>query len=86
MPEISRFFGMIILMYWDEHNPPHFHVRYGDDNAVINIKTLALMDGKLSRRALSLVLDWAELHQKELLEDWDLCQNSLMPKKIEPLK
>ena len=53
---------------------------------MINIKTLKLIEGKLSRRALSLVLDWTELHQTELLEDWDLCQQSLMPKKIAPLK
>jgi hypothetical protein len=86
MPEISRFFGMVILMYWDEHNPPHFHVRYGDDRAVINIKSLDLMEGSLSRRALNMILDWAELHQQQLLEDWDLCQQSLLPNKIEPLK
>ncbi|MCX7121562.1 MAG: DUF4160 domain-containing protein [Gammaproteobacteria bacterium] len=86
MPEISRFFGMIILMYWDEHNPPHFHVKYGEYTASINIRTLALIEGKLSRRALALVLDWAELHQAELLADWDLCQQSMLPKKIEPLK
>ena len=69
MPEISRFFGMVILMYWSEHNPPHFHVKYGDESAVININTLKITEGRLSRRALSLVLDWAELHQTELLED-----------------
>jgi hypothetical protein len=86
MPEISRFFGMVILMYWDEHNPPHFHVRHGDDTAVINIKSLELMEGALSRRALNMILDWAELHQQQLLKDWDLCQQSLLPNKIEPLK
>ena len=85
MPEISRFFGMIILMYWDEHNPPHFHVKYGEYAAIINIKKLELMEGNLSRRALNIVLDWAEIHQKQLLEDWDLCQKSLLPNKIEPL-
>ncbi len=63
MPEISRFFGMVILMYWDEHNPPHFHVKYGEYTASINIKTLELMEGNLSRRALNIVLDWAEIHQ-----------------------
>jgi hypothetical protein len=86
MPEISRFFGMIITMYWDEHNPPHFHVKYGSETATINIKNLKITKGGLSRRALGLVLDWAELHQEQLLEDWDLCQQDLMPKKIEPLK
>ena len=86
MPEISRFFGMAITMYWDEHNPPHFHVKYGNETAVIEIKTLKVTKGNLSRRALELVLDWAELHQDQLMEDWDLCQNDLMPNKIEPLK
>ncbi len=86
MPEISRFFGIVVFMYWDEHNPPHFHVRYNEENAVINIKTLKLMEGHLSRRALNLVLDWAELHQEKLLTDWDLCQQNLMPDKIDPLK
>ena len=86
MPEISRFFGMVITMYWDEHNPPHFHVKYGSEIAVIEIKTLRIIQGNLSRRALGLVLDWAELHQDQLLQDWDLCQKDLMPNKIEPLK
>lgn len=86
MPEISRFFGMIITMYWDEHNPPHFHVKYGSETAVVDIKTLKITKGSLSRRALGLVLDWAELHQEQLLEDWDLCQQDLMPNKIDPLK
>ncbi len=85
MPEISRFFGLVILMYNDEHNPPHFHVRYNEDTAIIDIKKLELTEGKLSRRALSLVLDWAELHQQELLDDWDLCQKMELPKKIKPL-
>lgn len=73
-------------MYTDEHNPPHFHVRYNEDTAIIDIKKLKLTEGQLSRRALSLVLDWAELHQQELLDDWDLCQKMELPKKIKPLK
>lgn len=77
---------MVILMYWDEHNPPHFHVKYGKYTASINIKTLELMEGDLSRRALNMVLDWAEIHQAQLLEDWNMCQESLLPNKIEPLK
>lgn len=86
MPEISRFFGIVITMYWDEHNPPHFHVKYGGETATIDIKTLKVIKGELSRRALELVLDWAELHQEQLMADWDLCQQDLMPQKIEPLK
>lgn len=85
MPEISRFFGMIVFMYWDEHNPPHFHVKYGGQQAAINIHTLEVIEGKLDRRAIELVLDWAELHQKELLENWDKCALKQKPNKIEPL-
>ena len=59
--------------------------KYAEYKASVNIQTLELMDGKLSRRAQELVLDWAELHQKELLEDWELCRQHQEPKKIEPL-
>ena len=57
MPEISRFFGIIIFMYFDEHNPPHFHVKYNEARAVLSISDLRVMEGKLPRRALSLVLE-----------------------------
>lgn len=86
MPEISRFFGIIIYMFSDEHNPPHFHVKYGEQKAVVNIKNLEVTEGKLSRRATELVIDWAELHQDELLKDWELCQQKQQPHKIEPLQ
>ncbi len=86
MPEISRFFGIVIYMFNDEHNPPHFHVRYADQQALINIQTLEMMEGNLSRRATELVIDWAELHQSELLENWNICSQKQKPHKIEPLK
>lgn len=73
-------------MYWDEHVPPHFHAIYGEYQASIDVRTLTLMEGMLPRRAIQLVLDWAELHQAELLEDWDLCQQKQMPRPIEPLR
>ncbi len=57
MPEISRFFGIIVFMYFDEHNPPHFHVKYGENRAVISIQELKLMEGSIPKRALSLVLE-----------------------------
>lgn len=85
MPIISRFFGIIIRMFFNEHAPPHFHAEYAEHRAVINIRTLELMEGKLPRRALELVLDWAELHQDELLADWDLCQQHQQPADIDPL-
>jgi len=85
MPIISNFFGIIIRMFFNEHAPPHFHVEYAEYKASVNIQTLEVIEGKLSRRAQELVLDWAELHQKELLEDWELCRQHQEPKKIEPL-
>ena len=80
------FYGILIQMYWDEHAPPHFHAAYGEFNATIDIRHLTINDGNLPRRAAELVLDWAELHQRELLEDWNLCQEKKHPKPIEPLK
>ena len=73
-------------MFYDDHNPPHFHARYGDDDAVIDIKTLTVSKGGIQPRALGLVIEWASQHQKELLADWDLARESQKPKKIKPLK
>lgn len=86
MPTISMFYGILIQMYWDEHAPPHFHAIYGEYKASIDIKNLTLLDGALPRKATQMVLEWAELHQQALLEDWDLCQEKHMPKPIAPLK
>ncbi len=86
MPIISRFFGIIIRMFFNEHAPPHFHAEYGEYRAVINIRTLEVMEGRLPRRATELVLDWAELHQQALMHDWDLCQQHVQPREIEPLQ
>ena len=73
-------------MFWDEHAPPHFHAAYGEHKATIDIRALQIIVGGLPRRATQLVLDWAELHQNELLEDWDLCMAKQHPKEISPLK
>ena len=86
MPTISMFYGIIIQMFWDEHAPPHFHAAYGEYKATINIRELFIIEGSLPRRATQLVLDWAELHQEELLLDWDLCQANQHPKPVAPLK
>lgn len=71
MPEISRFLGIVILMYFDEHNPSHFHVKYNEHKAVMEIKTLNILAGNLPVKVRNLVAEWAELHQPELLEMWD---------------
>ena len=86
MPTISMFYGILIQMYWDEHAPPHFHAIYGEFKATVDIRSLSISEGNLPRRASTLVLDWAELHQKELLDDWDLCQTKQQPRPIEPLE
>ena len=86
MPEISRFFGIIIAVFYDDHNPPHFHARYGSQKVAIEIKTLQVLDGEIPPRALGLVIEWATLHKDELLQDWELAKANKPPRKIEPLK
>ena len=85
MPEISRFFGIIIGMYYNEHNPPHFHAKYQDDEAQFNITTLEIIKGKLPPRAKAMVLEWAADHRNELLENWDLANKLNKLRKIDPL-
>ncbi|WP_077132365.1 DUF4160 domain-containing protein [Spirosoma montaniterrae] len=69
MPEISRFYGIVITMYFSDHNPPHFHARYGDDKAEYDIQTLALLAGKLPKRTHFLVIEWAIEYREELLRN-----------------
>lgn len=85
MPIISRFLGIVITMYWQDHAPPHFHAKYGEYKITIDIQT-GVIEGKFPKRALKHVLEWYELHQEELLKDWELCQKSENPKTIEPLE
>lgn len=70
MPEISRFLGIIITMYFKEHGVPHFHARYGDFRAAFSIEDLRLIEGRLPSRVTALVLEWAFEHRTELLENW----------------
>ena len=85
MPEICRFYGIIIYMYMSEHNPPHFHVWYENYKAIITIKD-GIITGSLPRRALNLVYEWLDIHKDELLENWNRLANFETPQKIEPLK
>jgi hypothetical protein len=85
MPEISRFYGIIIKMYFDDHNPPHFHALYGELEAIINIHTLGIIWGELTPRALGLVMEWASLHRNELLRIWDQAKKLKPLDKIDPL-
>ena len=86
MPEISRFLGIIIAMFYRDHNPPHFHVRYNEYKAIISINDLAMLDGKLPPKVLGLVIEWASIHKIELLEDWKLAEELAELKPIKPLE
>ena len=85
MPRISEFFGIIITMYYNDHSPPHFHAIYGDDEAKFSIETLEIIEGTLPRHALALVLEWAELHRKELQNNWIRARSGTPLEPIEPL-
>ena len=85
MPQISRFFGIIILMYYDDHNPPHFHVRYGSQECLIKIDNLSVIEGKIPSRALGMVIEWATLHQNELMANWERAKALQTLDNIEPL-
>ena len=85
MPIISRFLGIIIAMYWDDHAPPHFHAKYAEYEITVNILT-GVVEGKFPKRALHHVLEWYELHREELMENWELCQKDEPLKTIKPLE
>jgi len=85
MPEVSRFFGIVVRMYFGDHNPPHFHAEYGDFEALVEIETLAILRGYLPRRAMALVLEWAALHRQELRADWERAKGGTPLVSIEPL-
>ena len=74
MPEISRFFGIIVAMYYNDHEPPHFHARYGSQRARFAIEDLHMIDGNIGPRVRGLVVEWASRHQDELRRDWDLAR------------
>jgi len=86
MPEISRFFGIIISMYYNDHPPPHFHVRYGQQKAIIAIQSASILEGELSPRVLGIVVEWASIHRTELLENWERARQSVSLEKIQPLE
>ena len=86
MPAVSRFFGIVITMYYDKRNPPHFHARYGRLGAAIETASLKVLEGKLPPRALGLVVEWASQHQEELAANWEAMWRDKPPSKIEPLQ
>lgn len=85
MPEISRFLGIIIAMYHREHPPPHFHAVYGEYQITVEIES-GVVNGRFPRRALRLVLEWLDQHERELMANWDLARNRQPLNHIAPLE
>lgn len=85
MPEISRFLGIVIAIYWKEHGAPHFHAKYGGQRAAFAIEDLRLLEGALPPRVTGLVLEWASLHRDELMANWNLAMAKKPLRAIEPL-
>ena len=85
LPEISRFLGIIIAMYYNDHRPPHLHAKYGDHEIMVYIED-GLIDGWFPTRALRMVLEWHDLHKEELMDDWLLAEQRRPLNKIEPLE
>lgn len=86
MPELCRFYGIVIAMYHREHPPPHFHVRYGSQKAKFGIEELEVTEGELSPRARAMVKEWAAKHQEELRRAWELASRRQPLFPIEPLE
>jgi hypothetical protein len=82
MPEITRFYGIIIKLFFSDHPPPHFHAIYGDYNALFNLETLEIIEGDLPNRATTMVVEWAKIYQTELSRMWETQQFNKLP----PLK
>jgi hypothetical protein len=85
VPRISAFYGIVIAMYFGDLPPPHFHAKYGDEQAQIAIATGEVLHGSLPRRALRLVQEWTELHRDELFADWQRAERQEPLVSIEPL-
>ena len=85
MPEISLFYGIRVTMYYDDHNPPHFHAEYNNNKAVIDIIKARISRGALPSKQMKLVLAWCEIHRDELMQNWELSKDGQPLNKINPL-
>ena len=85
MPIISRFFGIVIFMFWRDHAPPHFHAKYGDDEIIVEIES-GTVTGAMSKRAVTMIQEWRIMHQEELMENWRCVEQKKNLKKIRPLE
>ena len=86
MPLICEFFGIKIYMYWNEHFPPHFHAEYGEYLVLVDIMNVSVLKGVFPGKQLKLVLAWCELHQNELIQNWEAAMNHEEIIKIDPLR
>ena len=85
MPAVSRFFGVTIYLYFNDHAPPHFHAEYSEHEAIYEITTLAVLRGGLPRRAHAMVVEWATFHREELVTNWENARRQVPLTPIEPL-
>ena len=85
MPEISLFYGIRVTMYYDDHNPPHFHAEYNGNKAIVEINSASVIKGALPSRQLKLILAWCVLHQDELMQNWELSKDGKPLNRINPL-
>ena len=85
MPTLSIFYGIVIQIYWSDHPPPHFHARYAEHEAQVDIARAAVLHGSLPRRARAMVLEWTREHQSELLAAWEAASAGMSPARIAPL-
>jgi hypothetical protein len=86
LPEISRFFGIVVAMFYNDHPPPHFHVRYGAQRAIVDIATFSVLEGSLAPRVLGLVVEWAAQHRDELWGNWERARRHAPLNPIPPLE
>ena len=86
MPIISQFYGIKIIMLYEDHNPPHFHVTYGEFVALITINDIKIIKGDIPKRALKMIMEWSEEHKQELVDNWELAGKHKKLNYIDPLK
>lgn len=86
MPVVSEFEGIEICLYFSDHLPPHFHAKYNENEALVDIENSCVIKGSLPSNKLKLVLAWSELHKTELKSNWEKAKKNQLPQKIEPLK
>lgn len=86
MPEVSRFYGITVKMFSDDHNPPHFHAEYADSKATFSIETGQMIEGHMPPNKATLVTAWAIIHKGELMKNWETLTEGVGAKKIDPLR